>query len=197
MSRELIEAIASLDKVCHHICLPLQSGDDWILNKMNRNYTYREYHTLVDDLRTAIPDISLSTDIIVGFPGENVEQFDNTLKALQEIHFDSVHVACYSPRPETLAARSFEDNVHGTEKKARLHKIEQLQKSILQENNSALLQTVVQVLIEGRQGSKWFGRTYHDKLVFTESDENIQGCVVDTCIESATPWSLKGKILYS
>ncbi|MCX6007012.1 MAG: MiaB/RimO family radical SAM methylthiotransferase, partial [Chloroflexi bacterium] len=98
MNHDLIEAMLSLNKVCHHICLPLQAGDDQILKSMNRHYTLDDYRSLVNRIRDTIPDIALSTDIIVGFPGESEAQYFNTYKAITDIHFDVVHVAAYSPR---------------------------------------------------------------------------------------------------
>jgi tRNA-2-methylthio-N6-dimethylallyladenosine synthase len=195
MSSDLIDVMAASKKVCHHICLPLQSGDNLILSQMNRHYSYEQYCKLIMDMRTAMPDISFSTDIIVGFPGETSAQFDNTVKAITEIHFDAVHVASYSPRPETQAHRSFADDVPSEEKQARLHRIEQIQKSILQEINNGLVKSELEILVEGKKKSKCYGRTYHDKLVFIEPDDAREGSLVQVMIESATPWSLQGRVV--
>ncbi len=126
MKSKLIDAVAKLDKVCEQINLPVQAGDDEILKAMRRGYTVEHYRQLIAEIRTNIPDISLSTDVIVGFPGETEAQFQNTYNLLSEIRFDMVHVAAYSPRPGTLAAREMEDNVPPEIKKERLDKIEQL-----------------------------------------------------------------------
>ena len=119
MSLKLVESIARLDKVCEHITLPIQSGDDDILRSMRRGYTTYQYCNLIDIIRSNIPQIALSTDIIVGFPGETEEQFSHTLDLIKKIRFDSVHVAVYSPREDTIASKNFEDNVPSEVKKNR------------------------------------------------------------------------------
>jgi tRNA-2-methylthio-N6-dimethylallyladenosine synthase len=194
MSEELISAIASLPKVCHHACLPLQAGDDLILKAMNRHYTVVDYKALIDRIRSAIPDMALSTDLIVGFPGESEEQFMNSYHAVEGIRFDAVHVASYSPRTGTAASREFEDNVDIDIKKRRLHAIEDLQRDILAQSNSRLVDTDVEILVEGQKGGKWYGRTYSDKLVFFNNDSNHMGKLVSVRVSSATPWALQGDI---
>ncbi len=195
MNRRLIDAIASLAKVCHHICLPLQSGDDLILERMNRNYSYDQYKSIVDELRVKVPAMSFSTDIIVGFPGETEIQFSNTYNAIREIRYDAVHVAAYSPREQTAASKNYEDDVLYEIKQQRLHQIEQLQKAMLTEINNSLLNSTVEILVEGKKGIKWYGRTYNDKLVFIESGEDLFGELVRVKISTVTPWSLQGSIV--
>jgi tRNA-2-methylthio-N6-dimethylallyladenosine synthase len=117
-SDELIETIAQCEKIAKYIHLPIQSGDDKILKKMNRNYTVRQYKELVKKIRKKIPDINLSTDVIVGFPGETKKQFENTVKLFREIKFDMAYIAKYSPRPGT-AASHLKDNIPLEEKKRR------------------------------------------------------------------------------
>jgi tRNA-2-methylthio-N6-dimethylallyladenosine synthase len=111
ISPKLIDTTASLNKVCEHLELPVQSGDNDILKAMRRGYTVEEYRELVHTIRRKIPQISLSTDIIVGFPGETEEQFGHTLSLVREMRFDVVHVAAYSPRPGTIACREYQDNI--------------------------------------------------------------------------------------
>ena len=136
MSPKLIEAVAELDKVCEQISLPVQSGDNDILIAMRRGYTVEDYRQLVTEIRSKIPEVALSTDVIVGFPSESNQQFQQTVNLLSELRFDTVHVAAYSTRPETIAARKFEDNIPVAEKRKRLHVIEQLQESIATEINA-------------------------------------------------------------
>jgi tRNA-2-methylthio-N6-dimethylallyladenosine synthase len=194
MDTELINAVASLEKVCHHICLPLQAGDDKILKAMNRHYTFDDYGALVGRIRHSIPDIALSTDIIVGFPGESEDQYQNTLKAVEDIGFDVVHVAAYSPRAGTAAER-YADDIPQEAKMLRLHQIERLQTEIQLERNRKLVGQAMQVLVEGRKGGKWYGRTYSDKLVFFNHSSDCTGSLADITIESATPWALQGDVV--
>ncbi|MBI2908152.1 MAG: MiaB/RimO family radical SAM methylthiotransferase [Chloroflexi bacterium] len=193
MTRGLIEAVAGLEKVCEHVNLPLQSGDDDILQAMRRAYTVSQYCDLAGRIRTAIPGVSLSTDIIVGFPGETEEQFRRTAEVLGELRFDTVHVAAYSPRVGTAAAR-MEDSVPFVEKKRRLDEIEALQEGIAAETNAKLLGAVEEVLVEGQRGGKWFGRTRTNKLVFFCDAGNRYGQMVDIVIEKASPWALQGSL---
>ncbi|MCL5265421.1 MAG: tRNA (N6-isopentenyl adenosine(37)-C2)-methylthiotransferase MiaB [Chloroflexi bacterium] len=191
MSDKLIDAVARLPKVCEYINLPVQSGDDTILKAMKRRYTVEEYRNLVRRIRTRIPDVSLSTDLIVGFPGETREQFESSYRLLEEIRFDAVHVAAYSPRPGTAAAR-LPDDVAAEEKKDRLQRVEELQERVATENNAALLGKIVQVLVEGKNKGKWQGRTRTNKLVFFQSDDNWLGRLALVAIEKTGPWSLQG-----
>jgi len=195
MSPDLIEAMSKIDKVCRQINLPIQSGDDAILKAMRRGYSAQDYSALVARLRQAIPDIAISTDIIVGFPDENDEQFQNTFKLLKDIRFDSVHVAMYSPRPGTLAAREYTDNVDQKSKKERITAVEALQKEIATEINNSYKDRSVEVLVEGTNKGRWKGRTRSDKIVFFSGGEELVGKTVSVNIEKTGPWSLKGRFL--
>ena len=175
MSTRLIETIAHADKVCEQISLPVQSGSDDILQAMKRGYTVEHYRRLITEIRSKIPGIALSTDVIVGFPSESQQQFQQTYDLLSELRFDTVHVAAYSPRPGTTAARELEDDVPINEKKRRLNEIEQLQESIATEINAQLLGKTAEVLVEGKKGGKWQGRTRSDKLVFFTYDNDCPG----------------------
>jgi tRNA-2-methylthio-N6-dimethylallyladenosine synthase len=194
MSLKLIEAMASLNKVCEHLELPVQSGDDAILRAMKRGYTVERYRELVHTIRRKVPQISLSTDIIVGFPGETEEQFERSLSLVQEMRFDVVHMAAYSPRPGTIAWREYQDNIPAEVKKERLNKIEELQTVIASEINSQLQREEIEVLVEGRKGGKWFGRTRGNKLVFFADAGHWLGQFVQVQIEKTSPWSLIGKV---
>jgi len=197
MHQKLIEAIASLNKVCEHLNLAVQSGDDDILKAMRRGYTVEQFRELVRTIKHFIPQISLSTDIIVGFPGETEEQFEHTFSLLREIRFDVVHVAAYSPRPGTIACRKYEDNVPSQAKRERLNKIERLQENIAAEINSTYQGKTVEVLVEGKKKGKWYGRTRSDKLVFYEDNVDQLGQLVRVRIDKASPWALQGKIEYN
>jgi tRNA-2-methylthio-N6-dimethylallyladenosine synthase len=160
---------------------------------MKRGYTVEGYRQLVEEIRRQVPGVALSTDVIVGFPSETEQQFMETYDLLAELRFDTVHVAAYSPRPGTAAAREFEDNVPATEKKRRLDMVEKLQKSTATEINAGLLGRTMEVLVEGRKGGKWQGRTRSDKLVFFNDRENRRGQLLPVRIEQASPWSLQGR----
>jgi len=191
MKQKLIHTIASLDKVCEHINLPVQAGDDTILSAMNRGYDTARYRRLVAEIRESIPHIALSTDLIVGFPGESDEQFRHSVDLLSEIRYDTVHVACYSPRAGTIAAK-MPDDVPASEKNRRLHVIEELQEDIVTDINNRLLGRTVDVLVEGKIRGKWRGRTRSDKLVFFEAPGDYRGLLVDIKIDKTGPWSLHG-----
>jgi len=195
MSPGLIEAVARGDKVCELISLPVQSGSNEILKAMRRGYTIDDYRHLVAQIRSQIPGVALSTDVIVGFPSETEEQFQQTFNLLSELRFDTVHVAAYSPRPGTIAARKFEDNIPLAEKRERLNKIEQLQARIAAEINRQLLGQTVEVLVDGRKKGKWQGRTRTGKLVFFSDTNDCLGQLVTIRIEKTSPWSLQGKLL--
>jgi len=194
MNLKLIEAIASLDKVCEEISLPFQAGDDEILKAMRRGYTIEQYRQLVAQIRSKIPGVALSTDVIVGFPSESDEQFQQTLNLLSELRFDTVHVAAYSPRPGTIATREFEDNIPLPEKKERLNKIERLQERFATEINAQLQDNTVEILVEGKAKGKWWGRTRTGKLVFFNSDHDCLGQLVIIMVNKTSPWSLQGKL---
>jgi tRNA-2-methylthio-N6-dimethylallyladenosine synthase len=169
MTDKMIHQMAALPKVCEHVNIPVQHGDDEMLARMRRGYTLAEYRALIGKLRAWWPGVSLSTDVIVGFCGETAEQFQHTLDLLDEIRFDVVHVAAYSPRPGTLSYK-WEDDVPLEEKKRRLHAVEQLQESIARELNAPSVGRTEEVLIEAHQVAgrqhQWRGRTRTNKLVF-------------------------------
>jgi tRNA-2-methylthio-N6-dimethylallyladenosine synthase len=194
MSLKLIETVASLDKVCEHINLPVQAGDDEILKAMRRGYTVEHYRRLISDIRKNISGVALSTDVIVGFPGESEQQFQNTFDLLAELKFDMVHVAAYSTRPGTIAARKYLDDVPPEVKKERLEGVEKLQEGIAGEINSRLLESTVEVLVEGRKGCKWYGRTRTDKLVFFRDGHDFLGKLTGVRIKKSGPWSLQGEV---
>jgi tRNA-2-methylthio-N6-dimethylallyladenosine synthase len=191
--RDLIEAVATLPKVMEDINLPIQSGDDEMLRSMRRGYTVDFYKQLVGRLREAIPDLGISTDLIVGFPGETEAQFENTLKAMREVQWDVVHVAAYSPRPGTPAA-SWPGQLPLEEKKRRLHAVEELQRQIALDRNAGLIGRTMEVLVEGRAKGRWYGRTRNNKLVHLQHANNLAGEVVWATVTQAGPWSLQAEV---
>jgi tRNA-2-methylthio-N6-dimethylallyladenosine synthase len=193
MSPRLIAAMGQMDKVCRQINLPAQSGDNAILEAMHRGYTAGEYRDLIGRLRNAMPDIAITTDVIVGFPGESAEQFQNTYNLLAELKFDAVHSAAYSPRPGTLAACKYADDVPAEIKKARLDAVEQLQENVSTGINARMLGRTIEVLVEAENKSRWQGRTRSDKIVFFSGGDDLIGKPVMVVIEKTSPWSLQGR----
>lgn len=191
-SDKLIQAIADLLKVCEHVNLPVQSGDNEVLRRMRRTYTVEYYRERIEKIRETIPGVTLSTDIIVGFPGETEEQFRATYRLLEEIQFDKVHVAMYSPRPGTLSAR-WEDDVPRQEKWRRHRAIETLQERICRERNLRYIGTTVEVLVDGMAKGRWRGRTRGNTLVFFEARGEWKGRLVSVRITEASPWYLLGE----
>ena len=194
MSDRIIQAVADSPKVCEHFNLPFQAGDDEVLLNMRRSYTRDDYLRLVDRIRAAVPDVSMSTDVIVGFPGETDEQFQATLDIIRDVRFDKVHAAAYSTRPGTIAARKMEDDVPDHEKKARLQAIEDLQEGIVAEINAGLLGRTVEALVDGHNKGQWQGRTRSDKLVFFPHEADLLGELARVRISKTGPWSLQGAL---
>ena len=196
MSQRIIEAVADLPKVCEHINLPVQAGDDEVLARMRRNYTRSEYIALVDRIRGTVPGASLSTDIIVGFPGEDDDQFERTFELVEQLQLDKVHCAPYSTRPGTTADRNMADNVPQEVKVQRRERIDTLQEEILTRINADLVGSEFEVLVEARKRGKWQGRTRSNKLVFfpiEDSDSDRLGEMVNVRVERAGAWSLQGQ----
>ena len=196
MSDEMLDAVADLPKVCEHIEIPNQAGDDDILRQMKRNYTMTEYSDLIERIRTRMPDVCIATDIIVGFPGETEAQFQRTLDTLAELKMDVCHIAMYSPRPGTVSAKLMEDDVPPEEKKRRLDAINQLQEEIVADINAKLLGRTMEILVEEKQRGRWRGRTRTNKLVFFEdnSGKDWKGELVELEITWTGPWSLRGTL---
>ena len=194
MSDHIIDTIAQLDKVCEHVNLPFQAGDDQVLKNMRRGYTNDEYRAKIERIRNRIPNVSMATDLIVGFCGETEEQFERTLEMVRDMKFDKVHAAAYSTRPGTIAARMMEDNVPHEEKQRRLKAITSLQETVLTEINSTLEGTTQEILVEGLKRGRWFGRNRNDKLVYFDEDVNRSGEMVTVKIDRVGPWSLQGTL---
>jgi tRNA-2-methylthio-N6-dimethylallyladenosine synthase len=196
MTDELLDAVAELSKVCEHLEAPVQAGDDEVLARMQRGYTAGDYRRLVARIREHISNVSIATDVIVGFPGETAAQFQRTYDLLAELRLDKAHIARYSPRPQTLAARKYPDDVPPEEKERRRKALDALQAKIVGEINARLLGQTVEVLVEGRDEKKarWYGRTRTDRLVFFEDSADWRGKLARVHITWAGPWSLIGAI---
>ena len=192
MSLKLVEAVAALDKVCEQLTLPAQSGSNAILKAMGRGYDAEHYRRLVAEIRAKIPEIALSTDVLLGFPSETEAQFRETADLLSELNFDTVHIAAYSPRPGTFAARKLADNIPPAEKKRRREHLERLQEKIASGINARLKGKTVEVLVEGEKGGRWWGRTRTDKLVFFNDSRDCRGKLIKVRVEKTSPWSLQG-----
>jgi tRNA-2-methylthio-N6-dimethylallyladenosine synthase len=204
MTERIVRSVAELPKVCEHFNIPLQAGDNEVLAQMRRGYVIEEYVEWVHRIRDIVPKATLSTDVIVGFCGETEAQFDWTLAVLEELRFDKVHVAAYSPRPGTIAWRHMEDTVPQEEKMRRLHAVEALQERVGSEINTRLVGTVQEVLVEGEKDGVLTGRNRGNKLVHakelgTRSKEQGNrpaiGELVDVRITKATAWSLQGELV--
>ena len=193
MAQRLVETAARLPLVCEHMELPVQAGDDAVLRRMGRGYTVAEYRDLVARIRAAMPGVGLATDVIVGFPGETAEQFEATYRLLEEIRFDMVHVAAYSPRPGTPSAR-LADDVPAREKDRRRKAVDDLQERIVAEINAGLVGQTVEVLVEERHRGKWRGRTRTNKLVFFDvGQQDRAGQLVPVRITQAGAWSMQAE----
>lgn len=193
-SSKLIRAMADSPIVCPALHLPVQSGSSRILQRMKRQYDRPYYLDLVAQIRTAIPNLSLSTDIIVGFPGETEDEFGETLSLLEEVRFSAVYSFCYSPRPRTAAIR-WPHDVSPLDASNRLARLMDLQREIQRSINNALTDSVLEVLVEGeaRRGGKSSGRSTCNRVVNLDSSESLQpGTFVQARIIKALPNSLIG-----
>ena len=201
MSLKMIRAIARLPKVMEYLSLPIQAGDDAILKAMKRPYTVAHYEKLAETIRHEIPEVALSTDIIVGFPGETDKQFQNTCDMLERIRFSEVHVAAYSPRSGTLSARIMEDDVPREVKRERLHAVERLQEGIGAQQMSTMVGRDINILVERKEKGRWYGRSRQNKPVFFDPtqdadgrEEDWNGKMATLRVTHAGPWSLVGSV---
>ncbi|MCC6191035.1 MAG: tRNA (N6-isopentenyl adenosine(37)-C2)-methylthiotransferase MiaB [Anaerolineales bacterium] len=193
MTDELLETVAELPKACEHIEVPVQAGDDEVLARMKRGYTSADYRRLVDRIRRILPNASIATDVIVGFPGETAEQFDRTLALLADLQLDVAHLARYSTRPGTVAERRLSDDVPEVEKMRRFRALEDLQAQVVAGINARLLGQTVEVLVEGEHKGKWKGRTRSNKLVFFTAPGEWTGRLARVTVTRASPWSLQAE----
>lgn len=199
ITEELIDTVIELDKVCEYFHIPMQSGDDYILKKMNRRYDYATYKTICDNLRSRIPDVTITSDFIAGFPGETEEQFQNTLKAMTELELDYSNTAAYSPRERTVAAKWVDLYVPEDVKTDRLARLNEHNRECCLKSNQKYVGRELEVLIEKfetRNGKNVItGRTRNNKIVHIPHDKDITGEFVTAKITRARTWYLNGELV--
>ena len=205
-SDELIETMAKCEKVTPYLNLPVQSGDDEILKRMNRPYTVKQYKNLINKIRSAFKkyrkglekEIAISTDIIVGFPGETEKQFENTLKLFKEIKFDMAYIAQFSPRPGTAAAK-LKGDVTEKEKERRWKILTDILKKTALKKNKKFIGKEIEVIVDkqetGNRKQVYFGKSRHYKTVKFEGKKNLIGNIAKVKITNALPWGLKGRLI--
>ena len=194
MTDELLDTVAELPRVMPHIEVPVQAGNDTVLEHMKRGYTADDYRRLVARIRERIPDVAINTDIIVGFPGETEDQFMDTYNLLAELKLDKAHLARYSPRPHTVSDRRMDDDVPEAEKKRRHKMLDDLQAAVVADINGRFLGQIVPVLVEDFHRGKWRGRTPQNKLVFFAAEGDWRGKMADVEIIWTGPYSMQGRI---
>ena len=196
----MIAALRDLPKVCRHLHLPVQSGSSRVLQAMRRRHTREEYLELLDRLRGAVPDLALSTDMIVGFPGETREDFEQTLSLTAEARYHSMFSFKYSPRPNTLALKRMPDDVDELEKTRRIVELQGLQKRIQGELFAASIGRVEPVLVDAtsrRRGWELSGRTSGNTVVNFPGEPSWVGDIVAVRITGANPNSLRGEAVHA
>ena len=194
---DVIDAISKCDKVCKLVHLPLQSGNTKVLKEMNRKYTKEQYLNLVDKMKAKIPNLTLSTDIIVGFPGETDEEFEDTLDVVRKVKFEQVYMFIYSRRVGTPGDR-MENQIPEEIKHKRFDKLKELVESQIEENNQKYVGTIQKVLVEGKSKNNQellTGRTDSNKVVIFEGDKSLIGQMINLKIVSEHMWYLKGEVV--
>ena len=199
LSPELVDAFVRLENLCEHLHLPLQSGSDAVLTRMRRGYRLDEYMGRINELRRRRPDVAISTDMIVGFPGETEAEFEETLSVVREIEYDDMFIFTYSPRPRTVAAKVYEDDVPDEVKGDRCRRLQELQKSISLRKNRSLIGAEHEILVEGpsRLGrDQLMGRTRTNRIVnFTPNEATVPAEMARVRVLDATPNSLVGEAI--
>ncbi len=200
---ELIETVSELPKACEYFHIPMQSGDDIVLKRMARVYSVEKYKKMVEKIRIKKPNAAITSDFIVGFPGETQEQFLNTVKTVQEIEFDACNTAAYSPRPDTPSAL-WENQISEEEKNERLRYLNSVVNEVLERKNKKLLNSTVEVLVEGasqRDTSKLMGRTRGNIIVNFDPVGSLHamtdliGQIVNIKITKTNSWSMNGELI--
>lgn len=198
---ELIDTVLELDKVCEYFHIPMQSGDDYVLKKMNRRYDYATYKKICDHLRSRVKDVTITSDFIAGFPGETEEQFENTLKAMTELELDYSNTAAYSPREKTVAAKWTDLYIPEDVKTERLARLNEHNRACCLKSNKKYLGREMEVLIENFEGvnkrgiSVITGRTRNNKIVHIPCDRDLTGEFVKVKITNARTWYLNGELV--
>lgn len=194
LSSDIILAMKECRKMTKYLHLPIQSGDDEILKKMNRPYDVKKYQEIIEEVRKKIPDISISTDVIVGFPGETEKNFSNTVQVFREMEFDMAYIARYSPREQT-AAYNLKETV-STEEKRRREKIleEIIKETALKRNKRFLKKTLTVLVLRKTKNNKLIGKTTGYQNIIFEGKEDLVGNFVKVKVTHSSIWGLKGKI---
>lgn len=195
-TEDVIQAIKKCDKVCKLIHLPLQSGSSKVLKEMNRKYTKQQYLELVEKMKKEIPNLTLSTDIIVGFPGETDEEFEDTLDVVKKVNFEQVYMFIYSRRVGTPADR-MQNQVPEEQKHIRFEKLKKLVEEQIEEKNKKYINTIQKVLVEGKSKNNedmLTGRTDSNKVVIFKGNDNLIGQIINLKIVSEHMWYLKGEV---
>ncbi len=198
MTQKLIDMVARLPKCMPELNLPVQAGHNYILKIMKRGYTVERYKDLIGRIRAAIPDVSMTTDIIVGHPGETDEHFQSTLDLVNELRFGKVHIAAFSARPGTKAADMEAEPALAVpywKKQLRRVELERAQAAIATEDNARYMGQTVEVLVEERVKGKWRGRNPQNRLVYFEDDADWAGLLAQVRITRTGPWSLSGELI--
>lgn len=197
LSPELIETYGTLNKLCEHLHLPVQSGADSVLSRMRRGYTKDGYLDRIRRLRDRCPQVSLSTDIIVGFPGETDEEFEATLELLNEVQYDEIFSFMYSPRPQTVSAKIYEDDIPEATKKDRLQRLQSSQQRISLRKNREKIGGQEEILVDGLaklKNGQVMGRTRSNRIVNFTGSEELIGALARVRITGATAYSLLGEL---
>lgn len=198
LSPELSEAFATCRHLCEHLHLPVQSGADSVLARMRRGYNRAEYLARIDALRQRCPQVALSTDIIVGFPGETDDEFEETLELLRQVNYDELFAFMYSPRPQTVSAKLYHDDIDISVKKERLKRVQELQQGISLLSNRQRIGDLEEILIDGPsklKNGQMMGRTRGNRIVNLTAPVDLIGQTVSVRIISATANSLLGELL--
>ena len=203
ITEELIDTVIELDKVCEYFHIPMQSGDDYVLKKMNRRYDYATYKKICENIRSRIPDVTITSDFIAGFPCETEEQFQNTLKAMTELELDYSNTAAYSPREKTVAAKWVDLYIPEDVKTERLARLNEHNRECCLKSNQKYIGREMEVLIEKYEEAEGSsiganiisGRTRNNKIVHIPYDEDITGEFVNVKITSARTWYLRGEMI--
>jgi tRNA-2-methylthio-N6-dimethylallyladenosine synthase len=193
---QLIEDLGKLDKVCESVHLPLQAGSDTVLKRMNRKYDTGRYLQIVEDLRKSVPGIALSTDLIVGFPGETEEEFEEGLEFIRKIEFDQAFMFAYSIREGTAAAK-MPGHLPNEVKMERLYKLIEMQNNITRQKNEMQVNSIVEILVEGvskKDPGRVTGRTRTNKVVNVPGDESMIGKFYSSKITKAYTWGFMGEL---
>lgn len=197
---EVIDTVIELDKVCEYFHIPMQSGDDYVLKKMNRRYDYATYKKICDHIRSRVKDVTITSDFIAGFPGETEEQFENTLKAMTELELDYSNTASYSPREKTVAAKWVDKYIPEDVKTERLARLNEHNRACCLKSNKKYLGREMEVLVENfevrKNGDKVItGRTRNNKIVHIPCNRDLTGEFVNVKITNARTWYLNGELI--